>query len=257
MVDFRNVFQSMVESGLDIADVTSPTILFNDNDACVRWSYDMTSKAARHIELRENSVCEWCQSKLLLVKHVSGKLNPSDIFTKEIRDGMHFRRLRDSFMSRLSVLSMLTCWLSIMFVSRHFLPSLLLFMLSSRQDLFHTFQLLLLLLFADLFQLYLTSPVLVHNSFGVFLDLFHQVSHSIGFYWRFVLGSLIFCRFWFHFPTLFGNPFGLAWCLFLDARMGGVQSVRDPRVAYAKAQFLTTKIHIPTLSVQYPTFIGD
>ena len=92
----------MVESGHNIADVTSPTLLFNDNYACVRWSYNMTSKAARHIELRENSVCEWIQSKLLLVKHVSGKLNPSDIFTKEMRVGAHFRRLRDSFMSRFS-----------------------------------------------------------------------------------------------------------------------------------------------------------
>jgi len=62
----------------------------------------MTSKAARHIELWENSVREWIQSKLLLVKHVSGKLNPSDIFTKEMHDGMHFRRLRDSFLFRLS-----------------------------------------------------------------------------------------------------------------------------------------------------------
>jgi hypothetical protein len=52
--------------------------------------------------IRENSVREWIQSKLLTVKHVSGKINPSDIFTKEMRDGMHFRRLRDSFMSRLS-----------------------------------------------------------------------------------------------------------------------------------------------------------
>jgi hypothetical protein len=62
----------------------------------------MTSKAARKNELRENSVREWIQSKLLTVKHVSGKLNPSDIFTKEMRDGTHFWRLRDSFMSRLS-----------------------------------------------------------------------------------------------------------------------------------------------------------
>ena len=92
----------MVESGHTIADVTSPTLIFNDNDACARWSYNMTSKAACHIELRENSVQEWIQSKLLTVKHVSGKLNPSDIFTKEMRDGMHFRRLWDSFMSRLS-----------------------------------------------------------------------------------------------------------------------------------------------------------
>jgi hypothetical protein len=93
----------MVESGHNIADVTSPTLCFNDNNACVRWSYDMTSfKAACHVELRENSVRKWVQSKLLTVKHVSGKLNPSDIFTKEMRDAMHFRRLRDSFMSRLS-----------------------------------------------------------------------------------------------------------------------------------------------------------
>ena len=98
-MDFRNVCQSMVESGHGIADVTSPTLLFNNNDACVRWSYNMTSNAACHIELRENSVHEWIQSKLLMVKHVSGKLNPSDIFTKEMRDGMHFQRLQDSFLS--------------------------------------------------------------------------------------------------------------------------------------------------------------
>jgi hypothetical protein len=102
VVDFRNICRSMVDSGHDLSDVDSPTLLFNDNDACVKWSYNMTSKAARHIELRENSVREWIQSKLLTVKHVSGKINPSDIFTKEMRDGIHFRRLRDSFMSRLS-----------------------------------------------------------------------------------------------------------------------------------------------------------
>jgi hypothetical protein len=102
VVDFRSVCQSMVESEHDIADVTSPTPLFNDNNACVRWSYKMTSKAARHIELQENSVCKWIQSKLLTVKHVSGKLNPSDIFTKDMCDSMHFRRLWDSFMSHLS-----------------------------------------------------------------------------------------------------------------------------------------------------------
>ena len=62
----------------------------------------MTSKAARHIELRDNSVREWVQDKTLNVKHVAGKINPADIFTKEMRDGAHFRRLRDSFMSRLS-----------------------------------------------------------------------------------------------------------------------------------------------------------
>ena len=102
VVDFCNVCQSMVESGHDLSYVAFPTLLFNDNDACVKWSYNMTSKAACHIELRENSVREWIQFKLLMDKQFSGKLNPSDIFTKEMRDGMHFRRLRDSFMPRLS-----------------------------------------------------------------------------------------------------------------------------------------------------------
>ena len=119
-----------------------------------------------------------------------------------------------------------------MVANRQDLPSLLLLMLSLQQALFPTFQLLLLHHSADLLRLYLTSPVLVVNSLEVFTALFHRVLHSIGFYRRFwFLGSPIFRRYWFHVPTLFGNPCGLAWCFFLDARMGGVQSVRDPRVA--------------------------
>jgi hypothetical protein len=59
-------------------------------------------KAARHIELHENSVREWVHDNTLNVVNVPGKVNPADIFTKEIRDGVHFQRLRDSFMSRLS-----------------------------------------------------------------------------------------------------------------------------------------------------------
>jgi hypothetical protein len=36
------------------------------------------------------------------VKHIPGKVNPANIFTKEMKDGAHFWRLWDSFMSRLS-----------------------------------------------------------------------------------------------------------------------------------------------------------
>ena len=102
VVDFRNLCRSVSEAGYVIPDSEAPTVLYNDNEACVKWSYNMTSKAARHIELRDNSVREWVQDKTLAVKHVAGKVNPADIFTKEMRDGAHFRRLRDSFMSRLS-----------------------------------------------------------------------------------------------------------------------------------------------------------
>ena len=102
VVDFRNLSRSVSDAGYIIPDVDAPTLIYNDNDACVKWSYNMTSKAARHIELRENSVREWVQDRTIDVEHVSGKINPADIFTKEMRDGAHFRRLRDSFMSRLS-----------------------------------------------------------------------------------------------------------------------------------------------------------
>jgi hypothetical protein len=100
-VDLHHLCLSFSKSGYPVIDIDHSTLIYNDNDACVKWSYNMTSKAVRHIELRENLVREWVQDKTMAVKHIAGKINPADIFTKEIRDGAHFRRLRDSFMSRL------------------------------------------------------------------------------------------------------------------------------------------------------------
>ncbi len=82
--------------------MASPTPIWNNNDACVKWCHNMTSKGNRHIELRENSTREWIGDGSITVSHVNGKLNPSDIFTKEMRDGANFRCLRDAFMSRAS-----------------------------------------------------------------------------------------------------------------------------------------------------------
>jgi hypothetical protein len=62
----------------------------------------MTSKSTHHIELCKNLVCEWVQDNTLIVKHVSGKLDPANIFTKEMHDGAHFWHLQDSFVSNLS-----------------------------------------------------------------------------------------------------------------------------------------------------------
>ena len=60
---------------------------------------NMTSKKVQYMSLHENSVREWVQEdKILDVLFVSGKINPADIFTKEMKDGADFRRLRDSFM---------------------------------------------------------------------------------------------------------------------------------------------------------------
>ena len=102
VVDFRNLSRSVSDAGYVIPAVDAPTLLFNDNEACIRWSHNMTSKAACHIKLCKNSVREWVQDGTIEVEHVSGKINPADIFTKEMRDSAHFCRLRNSFMSRLS-----------------------------------------------------------------------------------------------------------------------------------------------------------
>ena len=39
------------------------------------------------MELHENAVREWVQDDYLKGDHVAGKYNPSDIFTKEMKDG--------------------------------------------------------------------------------------------------------------------------------------------------------------------------
>jgi hypothetical protein len=99
----RNFTRGFDACGVPVpSDISRPTNVFNDNSACVQWTGNMTLKAIRHIELRENSVREWVQDKSIKVSHVAGIDNVSDIFTKEMRDISHFCRLRDSFMSRLA-----------------------------------------------------------------------------------------------------------------------------------------------------------
>ena len=85
-------------SDLGTNDATSPSPVYNDNHACVDWSKSTTTKGMKHVNLRDNCVREAVSLKELLVSHIAGKINPADLFTKELRDGSHFRRVRDSFM---------------------------------------------------------------------------------------------------------------------------------------------------------------
>ncbi len=98
-VNTRNMISSLLSLGYPINDADSPTPLYNDNDACVKWCHNMTTKGNRHIENRENSVREWVADGTLTALHVCGKTNIADIFTKEMRDATNFCRLRDAFMS--------------------------------------------------------------------------------------------------------------------------------------------------------------
>ncbi len=102
VVGMCHLADSIRSSGYDILDTLAPSSLYNDNAACIQWSHNMTSKKIRHMELQENLVREWVQDGILNVLHVKGRVNPADIFTKEMWDGAHFRRLRDSFMCHLS-----------------------------------------------------------------------------------------------------------------------------------------------------------
>jgi hypothetical protein len=71
------------------------------------------------LSFAKNTVREWVQDKTIAVKHVAGKINPADIFTKEMRNGTHFCRLWDSFMSRLSRFSTLCSCILITHISDH------------------------------------------------------------------------------------------------------------------------------------------
>ena len=102
-VNTRNMISGLADLGYPIYDCDSSTHLYNDNDACVKWCHNMTTKGNRHIENKENSTREWVADGTLSVSHVSGKCNIADIFTKEMRDSTNFRRLRDAFMCRASV----------------------------------------------------------------------------------------------------------------------------------------------------------
>jgi hypothetical protein len=97
-INMCNMILHLSACGYPINDASFPTSIYNNNDACVKWCHNMTSKGNHHIELQENVTREWVDKGAITVSHVSGKSNPANIFTKEIKDGANFRRLRDSFM---------------------------------------------------------------------------------------------------------------------------------------------------------------
>ena len=82
---------------LNIHSTLFPTAItvYNDNAACVKWSKNMTTKGLRYIQIRENAVRESVLSNFIEVKHINGKVNLADLFTKEHKDTTHFCTIRD------------------------------------------------------------------------------------------------------------------------------------------------------------------
>ena len=81
---------------LGIPEATNCTTIYNENQACVQWSASVTTKGIKHLNLCETCVRETQHAGRILVSHIPGIINPSNIFTKEMKDATHFRRLRDS-----------------------------------------------------------------------------------------------------------------------------------------------------------------
>ena len=65
---------------IGIPEAYSPTMIYNDNKAAVQWAALVTSKGIKHLNLRENMVREFHQSKDVDVEHIPGIINSSDIF---------------------------------------------------------------------------------------------------------------------------------------------------------------------------------
>ena len=78
---------------LGMLDGATTTQIYNDNASCIEWATSCTTKGIKHLNLHENQVRETHQSGECHISHISGQINPSDIFTKEINDAAHFRRL--------------------------------------------------------------------------------------------------------------------------------------------------------------------
>ena len=79
--------------------VSLPIKVYNDNEAAVKWSRKLTTKGLRHLQMRENSVRELENDKVIQVLHIGGTDNISDMFTKEDKDIQHYLECRDSIMT--------------------------------------------------------------------------------------------------------------------------------------------------------------
>ena len=85
--------------------MSAPIDIYNDNQSSINWAHSMTTKGLRHLQIRENAVREEVQTNFARVKHVSGKVNLSDILTKEDKYKSHYITPQDRLISNLEIIS--------------------------------------------------------------------------------------------------------------------------------------------------------
>jgi hypothetical protein len=89
---FHNVL-----SDLQLSPV-GPVPICNDNCCAVDWSRSFSTKGMRHLNIRENAVCEAQHLQEVSICHFSGKCNPAEIFTKEFKSDSTFCSICDLFL---------------------------------------------------------------------------------------------------------------------------------------------------------------
>ena len=72
---------------LSLKDYDAPTPMNNDNQASIKWSKNSVSKNMKYLAIREIAVKEDIINKDITMHFIPGKINPVDIFTKEMKDG--------------------------------------------------------------------------------------------------------------------------------------------------------------------------
>ena len=80
---------------LGFPDVKSPTEIYDDNRVCCDWTKGWANRKMRHMNIREMAVRESQLEGGVHVNHIQGKLNPSDLITKEHKNGEEFTHLCD------------------------------------------------------------------------------------------------------------------------------------------------------------------
>jgi hypothetical protein len=91
---FRNLLDE-----LDLLDSSTSIPIFNDNKGAVDGSHTCSTKGLRHLNIRENCVCESILLNEVSVNHIAGASNPADLFSKEFKSDALFRTLRGLFIS--------------------------------------------------------------------------------------------------------------------------------------------------------------
>ena len=59
------------------------------------WGTGLIPKVIRHVNIQDSAVRDSIGLNEIKLQHIDGKLNPTDLFTKEIRDISHFLTLRN------------------------------------------------------------------------------------------------------------------------------------------------------------------